>query len=570
MYSSQLQAIGIDTKGKFSGKLKTLCPWCATSRKKNSEPSLFINIDEGLYKCYNCHKTGTVAHNKSYTVPKPKPVITQESKAYDWFKARGIERKTVDKFRPSVTIRKFPQGDGEWPAICHNYYLDGQLINIKFKCDKRLCEILGKEFPSEKKWFTMVKDARKIPFNMDSIKDHDYVIIVEGEEDCMVWDQVGYPSVISAPNGASGNTSWLDSVYDRLEGKKIYIATDNDDPGRGLAEELQRRFPPDRVWRIEYPGNDANETLLEYDQDAFKTLFSEARPIPIKEIVTVGDLRTEIFKYREQGFPIGDKLDMPELDRLMSWNPGELVVVTSVPGHGKSTMFSYCYCRLAQLHGWKVGIFSPEHQATLMTIRLCEQYMAKAFDSMNEKEMGVALDFVQNHFYFYAVDEITDFGMDHLLEIGEIMIRRHGVNALMFDPYTYIENRSEGDSGTERIGKLLVTLKLFGVHNKVQMTLIAHPRKMDRAGEGAQNYKRPTLYDIAGSNNFFNTCDVGIIIYREYESPLTQFVVEKMKYHFRGKRGDVYLEFDIPSGTYKEQGMPGTPIYKLLKPNTLI
>ena len=66
--------------------------------------------------------------------------------------------------------------------------MDDELINIKFKTSDKM--------------FKMVKDAMKIPYNINSIVNQNYVIISEGEEECMVWHQCGFRSVISVPNGA--------------------------------------------------------------------------------------------------------------------------------------------------------------------------------------------------------------------------------------------------------------------------------------------------------------------------------------------------------------------------------
>ncbi len=569
MHWAELSALGIDLKGHFSGQIKTLCPWCSTTRKKSKEPCLSVNIDEGVYNCKNCSAKGSVS-DQQYKLPPKKRDLDPQSKAYLWFENRGIKRETVDHFKPSISQEGFPQSgtSDKFPTICYNYFLNGVHINTKYKTDSKLNEITGNKFTDEGKWFRMVKDARKVPFNIDSIKDHDYVIFVEGEEECMVWHQVGFQSVVSCPNGAhkdNNNLSWLDGVYFMLEGKKIYLATDMDTPGIKLAEDISRRFPPDLVYRISYPDKDANDTLLGHDEGIFSTLFSEAQPIPIKEITEVGDIMSQILYYKEHGFPVGEKLGIPDLDNLMSWNKGELGVWTGIPTMGKSTFLQWVFCVLAHRSEWKFGIFSPEHITPLIVIRLCEQYIGKSFTKMNDKELVSACKFVGQHFFFYNVEEITDMSMDNLLKVGEMMIRRYGIDALMFDPYTYIENTSAGDSSTERIGKLLISLKLFAVRYDVYIALVCHPRKMDRLGTNSENYQRPKLYDISGSNNFFNTTDQGGIVHREYESGYTQIVIEKVKLHFRGQRGDTVLSFDLESGCYSSPGATSMPVYKMRK-----
>ena len=54
------EALGIDTRGKASGEVKTTCPRCSASRKKKSYPCLNVNLDEGLYHCWHCGWSGSV------------------------------------------------------------------------------------------------------------------------------------------------------------------------------------------------------------------------------------------------------------------------------------------------------------------------------------------------------------------------------------------------------------------------------------------------------------------------------------------------------------------------------
>ena len=43
---------GIDTRGRISGKIKTICPQCNDTRGHKGNKSLSIDLDKGL--CY-CH-----------------------------------------------------------------------------------------------------------------------------------------------------------------------------------------------------------------------------------------------------------------------------------------------------------------------------------------------------------------------------------------------------------------------------------------------------------------------------------------------------------------------------------
>lgn len=551
MYATQLSQLGIDLNHSWSGQIKALCPRCSDTRKHKSDRCLSVNIDEGYYNCKNCGWKGAVS-DKVYAIPEKRPALTRTEceSIYTWFAARGLGADTVDHFNLSHSIEKFPEiinGKEEWVqkrVTCYNYYSDGRLINIKFK--------------TRDKQFRMVKDAQKIPYNIDSVSDQGYVIIVEGEEEAMVWHQCGYSSVISCPNGASkgvNNLDWLDVVYNKLAGKKIYIANDNDEPGIKLRDDLTRRFDINDVYYIDYSLKDGNDTLKEYGKDALVLLYENARQAPHKEIAEAKDYFEVVQFYLKNGYPKGPSLQLPLTDEHWSFNRGQLMVKSGIPNHGKTTMLDWQLNRLAFLHGWKTAFFTPEHAGPLKIARWCEQYVGKALHKMNERELRDAMHYVDRHIVFYNTNEITDFSMDHLLEVGVSMIKRYGVDSIVFDPYTYIENREEGDNNTDRIGRMLVRLHNFAVRYDVLIILVAHPRKMDKkGGSDSENYVVPRLYDISGSNNFFNTSDMGAVTYRDYSTNITTEYFQKIKQHFHGKIGSVDYEFDPETGLYCEVG----------------
>lgn len=553
MHYSQLTKIGINLEGHVSGQRKVLCPRCSHTRKNSKEKCLSVNIDEGIWSCKNCGWAGHV-DQKQYDVPDKRPLAESEE-VYNWFALRLINRETVDHFGVTLSTEFFPQLDGKSKCIGYPYYLNGNLVNYKFK--------------TRNKDFRMVKNALKVPFNIDAIAEHGYVIIVEGEEEVMVWHQCGYPSVISCPNGASdknNNLEWLDHVYDKLEGKLKYIATDNDKPGLKLREDLVRRFDPSEVLLIDYPAKDANDTLKDYDKDALITLFNEAKPVPITEVTEVEDVISIIKGYRQNGYPVGSKVGMMMTDVHRSFNRGELEVTTGVPGHGKTTLHSYFQLRLSALEGWKWAIFSPEHNASLSVSRLCEQFMDKGLFEMTDAELDYALSFIKSHFFFYNTEKLTSFTVTHLLDLGVQIIRRYGVDGIILDPFTHIENNMEGDDSSSRVGAMLTKLSQYSRKHDVYVNLIAHPRKMEKRGE---DYEVPRPYDIAYSNNFFNTPDMCTAVHISYSSGITSYHVQKVKLHFRGEPGVIEYQHDKKTGVYWEVGAQRIPLCKITQQQQL-
>lgn len=368
MNADKLIKMGIDLRNRWSGEVKTICPKCAHQRKKKNDPSLGVNIDTGVWKCHHCGWSGSV---NQYVRPEPRKVIKSEG-IFEYFEKRKISRETVEYFGITESVEWMPQDQKEHRTICFNYFLDSELINIKFK--------------TKDKMFKMVKDARKIPYNIDSIKGSSSVIICEGEEEAMVWHQSGCPAV-SVPNGASKNNNnldWLDSTYELFENKTIYLATDNDEPGRKLQQDIARRFSSHDIRLIEFPEHekDANDCLKRYGQEFVTRLFIDAKPLPVAEISNAEDFLDVIKSYQKDGYPIGAHVEMSETDQHISWNRGELGVVTGIPGcfdknqliHTKRGVVPICeittrdyvlsYNESLDTNEWRRVIATPVHPTT--------------------------------------------------------------------------------------------------------------------------------------------------------------------------------------------------------------
>lgn len=533
MNSYKLQANGINLRGKQSGQIKTVCPKCSADRKKKNDPSLSVDIDNGVWNCHHCGWSGGV---NEFVRPETRPALTSDS-IYNHFRKRLIKDDIVKEFQVGQSQEWMPQDQKEHKVICFNYFMDGELINIKFKTSDKM--------------FKMVKDAMKIPYNIDSIKDQDYVIICEGEEECMVWTQAGYSSVISCPNGASKNNNnleWLDRVYERLEDKQIFLATDNDEPGRKLQHDLARRFSSHDVRIINIPLKDANDVLIDTGIETLQELYRSAKPLPVKEISRASEYFDLVKSYKKDGYPVGSKVGLFRTDLLISWSRGELVVLTGVPGMGKTTWLDYMYLRLAYKENWKFGIFSPENTAPLKITRMAEQMMGMTMANQNEMQTNHALNFIDKHFFFFNIEEMNDYNIDSILATAKMMVQRHGIDCLCLDPFNYLEQEGS-ESAHEKIGLLLRKLKKFATVNDVNVTLVAHPRKMEKTGN---QYHVPRMYDISGSHHFFNVPDVGMAIHRDFETGSVSLYVQKVKYHFRGQIGSTDYVFDINTGRYGE------------------
>lgn len=526
------------------GNIKTVCPVCSPTRGHPNDKSLSVNLDTGMYKCHHCETSGVIKGylkpqykpQKVYRRPTPKPMLKVSEKALKYFESRKISRRTIDKLGITEGKVFMPQDGKEMNTIQFNYFLDGELINVKYRTGN--------------KHFMLEKDCELIPYNIDSICGKDDCIITEGEMDALSFIECGFDSVISVPNGASSNLSYLDDFIDGWFDDKqtIYIASDTDNKGLELRQELIRRFGAERCRIVTYGEGckDANEHLIKYGNNSLCERIKQARDIKVEGVFELEDYEGELDEIYKVGLKKGMTIDMPIFDDHVSFALGNFVVLTGIPGSGKSTFLDFLSVKLNIKYGCKVGMFSPEgYPLALHTSKLISNIIGSKFDSryMNVKEYNKGKEYVRENFFQVMPEHPT---LDCVLEKAKYLVKRKGIKVFIIDPF----NRLEGDLGdTNVISQMIDKMIHFCQTNNVLFFLMAHPRKMP-TDNGI--IKPPTPYDISGSQHFYNKADIILCVHRYKDPERTMVRVEKMRNDHMGKTGETYFVYNTINKRYIE------------------
>lgn len=534
---------------------KTLCPKCSHTRKNKKDPCLGVNIDEGWYRCHNCDWSGTVKGRYEYS-EKPKEYVrpafvnrTQCSEPLvNWFFGRGITQQTLIDLNVTENQEWMPQNQQVSSCINFNYFRDGILINTKFR--------------NGLKHFKMVSQAELIFYNIDSIKDTDSAIIVEGEIDALSFHQAGIKNVISVPNGASSsnnpNLDYLDNCIEYFHNKnKIILATDSDAPGMSLREELARRIGYHKCYKVDFEDcKDANEYLQKYGSDKLKDVVSDSKisEFPIRGIITVDDVWNEVDALYTEGLQRGDTTgSIREFDKKVSFVPGHTMVITGIPNHGKSPFALMIMCCLSVNRGWKWAVFSPEHKPlSIFIAKMCEMMLGKRMRQgvgFTDREKQLSRSFLNDHFFFIEPDD--DNKLESIISSAESLVSRKGIKGMIIDPWNKIEHNFAGDNETMYVSKALDKIISFSQTNHVFGIIIAHPTKI-RKRAGKDIHEVPTLYDIAGSSNWFNKPDWGITFYRNFETGNNEIYVQKAKWEHLGSNGFCEVKYNMNNGRFSD------------------
>jgi twinkle protein len=539
---------GIKIPAGATGDVKTICPECTPHNRKpenRNSKDLSVNVEQGVWNCKNCLWKGSLKA-KHYVRPEPIPEskINLSDKALEWFKSRGISKNTLQVFKVHSDTQWFPQTGKEGTCIAFPYFRDNRLVNCKYR--------------DALKNFKMIKDAELVFYNLAALEGAKECLIVEGEIDCLSVYEAGYYNVLSVPNGATkgGKLEYLDNCWKDFENiETIILATDNDEPGLVLRNELARRFGKHRCKYIQMDAKDMNEALVKgYD---IKKIISEAIPFPIDGVVRLKDFEADVDRIFENGIEPGKDTGFMEFDEHLRIRKGEFTIVTGIPGSGKSKFIDQLAGRLATKHGWKVGFCSPEKELPLHVGSLISQFVGQSFYAKDPRYKIVQEDYetakwyVNDHFFFYVFSQV-DNTVQGIADKAIELVKAHGIDMLIVDPWNYLEHLCPpGMTETQYTSKALDILLKFAKIYDVAVILVAHPTKIKKE---AGKYEIPTLYQISGSANFFNKTDNGFTVYRDYQTGEVVVYIQKVRNEFVGKIGQVSFRYDKFTGRYSETG----------------
>lgn len=560
--------LGIEIPSGRRGETKVRCPKCSATRKKPAEPCLAVNVETGVYHCHHCgwagslHLQGGFPAREPKVYAKPEPVASPEdglsTSALNFLARRGISKATA--VAAGVTGGKAHMPGAEEPVetIQFPYFRAGELVNVKYR--------------GPQKSFRMVKDAERILYGLDWCQGAEQVYLTEGELDALAIREVSpQAAALSVPNGApalntrdySGSLGYLasgESIF--AAAKVVVLATDADEPGIKLREELAKRIGRDKCWLVSWPEGckDANDVLMQHGADALKQALNDARPYPVEGLLDPRDLAEQVLLLRSQEGPQGVDPGWPSVADLYRPKGGQLCIVTGAPGSGKSSWLDALMVNLAERHDWRFGVCSPEnfpperHLQNLIELHAGAPLRPGAHLNLSERQTLAALEWVADHFTLVLPEPLT---LGAILERAAILKLRYGIQGLVIDPWNELEHeRPEGRSETEHIGASLSTIRRFARDKDIHVWVVAHPAKMPPVlnDEGRRVAPVVTPYDISGSANFFNKADVCVSVWRdkEDESLPVQIHLQKMRFRDCGRLGMAELRYDTITGRYDD------------------
>jgi twinkle protein len=486
--------------------------------------------------------------------------MTMTNQTVEWLSARSLDVELASRLGLSSVTR-----DG------------GECLVLPFKRNGEIVRRKYRHLDRDDGRWTQDKGGARIAFNEDCLRDASLngqaLIITEGELDCMAALQSGYARSISVPDGApppgersrddleaGAKYAWVQDIAPLLhkdQVAEIIIAADGDENGAALLQDLATLLGRARCKFLVYPKSrkdrgrerckDLNEVLEDWGQKGVVETISRAQWIRVDGVYRMSELP-----------PLPPMVIYEPVEhRLLAENfkvrLGDFSVITGTPGFGKSTFINDVMSGIAREYGVKLAWASFEQAPQRDHRRSLRSWWFDGREvDMTPEERNAADSWIDKAHVFIVPGEDDDADLEWLLSMMEIAVIRHGCQIIVIDPWNELEHAwGRDETETQYIGRAIRTLKRFAKAFQVHVCIVAHPTKSVKGADG--NYLMPTLYDIAGSANWYNKADLGLIVHRESEDA-TLIKVQKSRYHeIIGKPGTVRMAYSPDRRRFIEQ-----------------
>lgn len=461
--------------------------------------------------------------------------------------------------KPSATIATTADGKGAWESFLNQRAIDPEVAARLGLRDEngevvipyyRKGKLIYRKYRTYDKKFRSDSGITPFFWNVDVISDKSLedepLLITEGELDAVAAIQAGFVRTISVPNGApsgkdTASLGYLDEP-DLKDVRQVIICSDNDEKGANLLHDLSTRLGKARCKWVEYPDGckDLNDVLRKHGEEGIRKVVRAARWVPVAGVYKMSELPpapyTTVYDIGIEGF-----------EKYANIRMGDISIVTGIPSMGKTTLVNDIISRMHKKHGLKTAFASLEQHPTRDHRRNLRIWHSGKWD-FDEEERKAADKWIDEAFSFIVPSYQDEITLEWIFDTASAAIIRDGVKILVIDPWNEMDHfRDGGETETEYVSSALRRIHRFAMKFMIHVMIVAHPAKMQKMKDTGE-YPVPDLYDISGSANFYNKCDLGLVVHRTETG--TSVFIRKARYEEIGQRGVVDVHFSKESRRY--------------------
>jgi KaiC/GvpD/RAD55 family RecA-like ATPase len=443
------------------------------------------------------------------------------------------------------------------------YHLTGNFIRTKMKRSKPLGGFIYNNYLFTRVKSNIQEDFSGETYNLTIKDDHSYCGDLvcykncEGEFDCRMLMQAGYPNAVGATVGAGTlKSEW----YDQLILKdKLYLCFDSDAAGQNASENVwAERLGKDKCFNVLLPeGMDVNDYLLSHTKEDFDQLLKTATKFKIDGIMSLNDVFIEMYKqskdedwdrYLETPWPSLNNL----LERKRGFSVGRELVLSGRAKSGKTTLALQMCFHFIQKYQVPCLFLCLEMPEVDLAVKIVQMHYNMTYEEVNFKDaLLYATDLGDVPLYFGYTPYITP---EIYYNTAKAIRDRYGVKVIVFDNIQLMVRTGK----EEDMGKASKMFQMASRNLNIFQILISQPKK---------TYSEDDLVadDLKGTSALQQDPDYVIFVNRKRTKgdesrnsfdPRTKLIVDMSRYssggsthlYFHGDRS----KFDEMVGGYHD------------------
>jgi KaiC/GvpD/RAD55 family RecA-like ATPase len=541
------------------------CPYCGKTGYAHFYIEVHGSTDEqknrdGLHICHKCGKSGRLADLKQklgISIPDVESrrdwagsdrkiealpdidachaALLEDEDALDYLmNGRGFSRDIIEKQKLGIVEKRYFREAGNVKGLVYPYLVNGNCVFVHYRTlpDMAHPGRVPKAFSSPTGWDAPLYNGEILRAGLTD------VVMVEGEANCIAAMDKGFFNICGVPGANFKKAEWIDTL-DKLETlEKIYICYDKDKVGQKAAQTLAARIGIERCWKISLPdfevttdegktrqGKDLNEWFAVGGGTAegFEKLKETAVLFDVEGVSNVGDAVQEFLdELLGRGVEPKYKTQWPELNKLVGFDPGDVIDILAPEKIGKTTFAMNLVEHMVDTYGDDGVIICLEMtRAKLARKWICHK--AQIADSMTnsaesaerlKEEFLSAVPVVQH----MAANREGDLlfclpkykTTDDIYNLIRQCVRRYGVKWVVLDNLQRLADttpRHQTKNRTEHLSEISKITSQIAKEYEIQMVRIIQPH---RIAEG----NIATSDNADGSSQIAKDCDCSMALFR--------------------------------------------------------
>lgn len=397
------------------------------------------------------------------------------------------------------------------------------------------------------------------------------IVVTEGEIDMltvMELQDCKYP-VVSLGHGASAAKKTCAANYEYFDQfEQIILMFDMDEAGRKAVEEAAQVLPAGKVRVAVLPCKDANEChMLGEDRAVLEQIWNAGPWIP-DGVVSALSLRERIREHLGSEDAVGILFSGCSglNDRTLGARGGEIIMVTSGSGMGKSTFVRQQALMWGKAMGKRVGLAMLEESVEETAedlIGLNNYVRLRQSDDLKsaiieDGRFDQWFDELFGNDTFHLYDSFAEAEADRLLAKLAYMRTGLGCDVIVLDHISIVVSASEESDERKMIDRLMTKLKGFAKSTGVVLVVICHLKNPEK-GKAHEEGRPVSITDLRGSGALRQLSDTIIALERNQQGDAPNLVlVRVLKCRFTGDTGIAgYMEYNKKTGWLEPSSYSG-------------